>query len=76
MMLTGGKPKCSGEKKKSVAEPLCPPQTPHGFTESISGSLPEDCTMKNVSGVSELTNIIILCVLMHSLHQAHRTDVQ
>jgi hypothetical protein len=63
-------------EKKTVALPFCPPQIPHGFTDNISGSLPEECTMKNVSGVSELTEIIILFVLMHCLHQVHKTDVQ
>jgi len=73
MILRGGKPKYS-ERKKPVPQPLCPPHTPHGFTENISGSLPEDCT-KIVSGVRELIKTVILFVLMHCLHQVYKQDV-
>jgi hypothetical protein len=55
----------SYQRKKPVAVPLCPPQIPHGFTENISGSLLEKCTMKIGSGVSELIKIIIMFVLMY-----------
>ena len=52
MMLTGRNQ--SSQRKKPVAISFCPPQIPHGFTENVSGTLPEECTMKIISDVSEL----------------------
>jgi hypothetical protein len=59
-----GKPKFP--EKKPVAIPLFPPQIPHRFTENTAGSLPEECTMKCVSGASEDTKITLLLVPMHT----------
>jgi hypothetical protein len=74
MMLTGENQ--SSQRKKPVVVPLCPPQIPNKFTENVAGSLPEECTMNSVSGVSERMKIIILLVLMHAVHQLHKTDMQ